>query len=517
MLQLVFLFALARVLAASPDFSTLPLPSFGAEVRGLHVSELVRLSRGSPSEQAEAKELVTRLRAALHAQRILAFRGLGSLSWQDQKAFSALFGKFFNESAHSNRAPHPAVPDHHVARFSNNPKLGSTSAGTEGWHVDGNVVRVPHAITFIHAISAIPDGDTMFVPLREVVHTLRKQGYLRGSCTERAPPCSNRRGKTVNYKKELPALDDVIFQSGHVQEIRHPLVYAHPVTGLDTMMFGLGKLSGIYRHGCLQPALPTSLMLTEKDTGNVAETIQIAIESSNRVLRWRWADGDLLMVDNLAVAHHASDGTQASWEEVGVRLMQRTTVAGAFTPLKRPLLHSLAHECMQDESSDGDESGQFDSREVARQQCRRVLSPSSDLAIPLDRERNTMMGRVVSSVGKPHWIGGDDYPNGHVTWLNGLDASEGFGPNASYPWHAPSGQPNDCDGPGSETCMFMGPDAKWFDFACQPKVPNATAGVTAGPEIKWNGDEKRMYDIHVLCGLRFHAGEAAQLGLRMAI
>mmetsp|Transcript_151200 Transcript_151200/g.289821 ORF Transcript_151200/g.289821 Transcript_151200/m.289821 type:complete len:128 (-) Transcript_151200:95-478(-) len=127
------------------------------------------------------------------------------------------------------------------------------------------------------------------------------------------------------------------------------------------------------------------------------------------------------------------------------------------------------------------------------------------------------MGHIVSTVGMPHWIGGDDYPNGHVKWLDGSDAQERWDPNVSFPWHAPSGQPNDCDGPGSETCMFMGPDSNWFDFACQPKIANKTSGVTPGPEIKWDGHEKRMYDIHILCGLSFTGGEAAQLGLRLSV
>lgn len=231
------------------------------------------------------------------------------------------------------------------------------------------------------------------------------------------------------------------------------------------------------------------------------------------------------------MAHHASDGTQAPWEEVGLRLMQRTTVKGTSTPHKRPLLHSLPHECIQEGTSNGTqqycifslahhlkyEHGSFDSRITARQQCRRALSPAADLAIPQNPQRNEVMGHIVSSVGMPHWIGGDDYPNGHVTWLDGSSAEDGWGSDASYPWHVPSGQPNDCDGPGTETCMFMGPDAKWFDFACQAKVANKTSGVTPGPEIKWNGNEKHMYDIHVLCGLNFAGNEAVQLGLRMSM
>ena len=41
--------------------------------------------------------------------------------------------------------------------------------GTEGWHVDGNTVDVPHYFTIIHCISANRNGPTLLVPLREVV------------------------------------------------------------------------------------------------------------------------------------------------------------------------------------------------------------------------------------------------------------------------------------------------------------------------------------------------------------
>ena len=53
--------------------------------------------------------------------------------------------------------------------------------GTEGWHVDGNTVDVPHYFTIIHCISANRNGPTLLVPLREVVEMLtveeRYDGY----------------------------------------------------------------------------------------------------------------------------------------------------------------------------------------------------------------------------------------------------------------------------------------------------------------------------------------------------
>lgn len=513
-----------------------PLPSFGSEVVGVDVSAFARMLSGSPEEVAEARRFGRQLRAVLHRERFLAFRGQGDIPWEHQVALTGVFGAVFNESQHSNRKRHPAVPDDHVAVFSNDPEKGATNVGVEGWHVDGNVVRVPHAATLIHAVSAIPNGDTFFVPLREVVQQLRHQGHLRGRCAERAPPClGNVTVPTDRRVQGSLALDDVMFQSGHSSEIRHPLIYPHPVTGQDTMMFALGGLSGQYRKGCLQPSLPTSSQMTEAQTEEVISTVLAAIETSRRTLRWRWAPGDLVVVDNLAVAHLASDGTQSDPHEIGLRLMRRTTVQNFREPKKRPVLHTLPHECIQEEqrkarsfgSSQGASSpghycvfslagllehqpGEFESRDEARERCR-TLSPNADLAMPTTPARNAAAGHVVSAVGLPHWLGGSDFPNGEVTWLDGSADAWGAEPR---PWHEPSGQPNDCDGPDApETCMFMGPHARWFDFACQPKVP--TANVTAGPEITWEDGSRRMYSLFPLCGLDFYDGEAVQLGLRV--
>ena len=135
--------------------------------------------------------------------------------------------------------------------------------------------------------------------------------------------------------------------------------------------------------------------------------------------------------------------------------------------------------------------------------------------------RQALAARVVDSLGVPHWIGGDDSPNGVVTWRDGT-------PHAGFdaPWHSLSGQPNDCDGPGTETCMFMGPNGKWFDFACAPKVPQEEPRVTAGPEIDWHDtNEKVEYSVWPLCGgnvveeeiaaeeLARHHGEAEEVEL----
>eukprot|EP00933_Yihiella_yeosuensis_P052852 TRINITY_DN50986_c0_g1_i1.p1 TRINITY_DN50986_c0_g1~~TRINITY_DN50986_c0_g1_i1.p1 ORF type:complete len:580 (+),score=85.28 TRINITY_DN50986_c0_g1_i1:41-1741(+) len=516
---------------AKLDF--LPLPSFGVEVRGVSIVDLMRRLDAKEEQREVAMEELRELKQRLFAERLLVFRMQGDIPWQDQIAFSSHFGEVFNESAHVNREKHPAVPDDRIAYFSNDERYGTRGAGTEGWHVDGNVVDVPHAITFIHAASAIPGGDTYFVPLREVVKNLRKQGFLLGNCEERAPPCIAS-AKTGAKNLSVAPLDDVIFQSSHLRSIKHPLIYPHPVSGQDTMIFGLGKLSGAYRTGCYLPShFAASKEMSMDETDKVTTTILKGIRDTDRTLHWRWASGDLLMVDNRAVAHLATGGTQASSEEVGLRLLRRTTVKGHQTPKKRPSMHALPHECIVESDGQkrrsGDDSegpnhycifslageinyeeGKFESRDAARERCR-VLSPKADLAVPSTAARNFAAGNVVSSTSLPHWIAGDDAPNGHVTWLDGSNSSKGW-----QMWHEPSGQPNDCDGPETETCMFMGPNARWFDFACAPKAAGTSLNktITPGPEITWEDGVRRMYNIFPLCGLLLERGEAQRLGLR---
>jgi hypothetical protein len=320
--------------------------------------------------------------------------------------------------------------------------------------------------------------------------------------------------------------------------------------GHDTMMFGLGDLSGRYGRGALQPALPSENHYTKEESDNVMRTITDAVHGSEKVLRWRWSSGDLIIVDNLAVAHLAAGGTQD--EKAGLRLMRRTTVKGVNVPSKRPFLHGLPHECVFEHDIDNnpgfyclfslkdfvstakaqsklehpdEDHKRFDSRELADRTCK-ILSPDASLAMPVTSARNSAAQRVVSAVGCPHWLGADDEPNGHVTWSDpvfkdrkqGLPEDigpwENFETAPGWPWHADSGQPNDCDGPGTETCIFMGPNGKWFDFACAAKVPDLEKGRTPGPEITWEDGSRREYDIFPLCGLYIKGTGASQIGLR---
>jgi hypothetical protein len=142
----------------------------------------------------------------------------------------------------------------------------------------------------------------------------------------------------------------------------------------------------------------------------------------------------------------------------------------------------------------------FPTRDAAASMC--VTRGYDGLVDVTTAERNKLAAKIVDSLGVPHWLGGDDSPNGVVTWADGSEHSE---QQFDTPWHQESGQPNDCDGPGTETCMFMGPGGAWFDFACRPKTPSLAGGITAGPEIDWVTGagvprERIEYSVWPLCG-----------------
>ena len=104
----------------------------------------------------------------------------------------------------------------------------------------------------------------------------------------------------------------------------------------------------------------------------------------------------------------------------------------------------------------------------------------------------------------PHWVLGREKEGLPVRWdgraVDSWPLADPLGgPNSprQYPWHVPSGQPNDCDGPDSEPCIMVGPRGAWFDFSCERKT---RPGTTPGPEIAWaEGGDKVMYNVYPLC------------------
>jgi len=462
-----------------------PFPGkFGAEV-SLDISTFL---------QKDGREkTVNVLMEGLHRHRFLLFRGQ-NITWRNQIRFGELFGALYEESSHVNRKKFAGEKDPRVAIFSNDPKHGLKSVGIEGYHVDGNVAPVPHKATMIYCEKAVKHGDTLLAPLREVA-------------------------------AKLAGLGDVAFRSMHMSDVVHPLMYPHPATGDATMVFGLGSLSGLYKKRGRDMSRP--------ETDAIVAQIDVAIQAVDPY-RHEWAEGDMLILDNLAMAHYASPGTQDTSH--GLRIMRRITLAGTNRPSQRISLASpsspfpdrrcdrASGSCLvslKDYVNYTTAPGVFDTRDDARRLCRYALSPRADLARLDTPAKVAMATSIVGVTGEPHWLNAYEIDRA-VAWLGEPttategDEHEWIEPGkerrklGDYPWHTDSGQPNDCDGPGSEPCLFVGPGGKWFDFACGPKEasikPDGSV-VTPGPEITWTDGTRRMHSVFPLCELSLSPAE----------
>merc|ERR1719233_2489209 len=73
-------------------------------------------------------------------------------------------------------------------------------------------------------------------------------------------------------------------------------------------------------------------IFTEKETIEFVDEISERLEAN--AVDYEWELGDFAVIDNLAMAHFASEGTQGNRDKVGLRILHRTTVAGTNKPQK---------------------------------------------------------------------------------------------------------------------------------------------------------------------------------------
>ena len=91
---------------------------------------------------------------------------------------------------------------------------GRAGVGRTGWHVDGSFQAAPFSHALYHIWECPSAGDTLFVPLHELLAGLPPEQRRRW---ERLWMLSDRRERAPK-----------------------PLVYTHPLSGLDTLCFHLG-------------------------------------------------------------------------------------------------------------------------------------------------------------------------------------------------------------------------------------------------------------------------------------
>ncbi|XP_067119174.1 alpha-ketoglutarate-dependent taurine dioxygenase-like [Centruroides vittatus] len=292
--------SIRRNLTKSMSFYSLSPLKLGAEVRGID------LKVDPPAE------VIKQIKDDVTKHRIIVFRDQGIIEGKRQVEISKWFGEL-----ESTFYKHPNSPDPDVFRVSNVPSEGCTNVGRTGWHIDGSFMRNPFSYSLYHIVSVPKLGNTVFLPLTELIEGLTCPQRQRW---ERLWMVSDRR-----------------------EGIIHPLIYSHPITKKKVLCFHLGMTeSFVWNY-----KTDICTMTSEEETVQILKEIYRECVKNDGALQYshKWTQGDFIISDNLAVGHEASPQTQFPVSEVGLRVMHRTTVRGKSTPTKEYSIQSVVCTC----------------------------------------------------------------------------------------------------------------------------------------------------------------------------
>ncbi len=253
-------------------------------------------------------EYVEAVRTALLAFRVVFFRDQ-EVSPTQQVAFARRFGPL--------TPAHPllgGLDDEHpevlVLDSSDYPLgVGSRGRGTsynDRWHTDVTFAECPPMGTIL-AAKMLPErgGDTLWADLIGAYETLSApvRSLLDGLVAVHDASATFARFRNDDpsgeQNKRLAAL----------QPVRHPVVRVHPETGER----------GLFVNETFTASIEG---LSKSESDALLQMLYRHSTEPERVVRWRWREGDIAFWDNRSTAHYAtSDYTDR-------RVMHRVTIAG---------------------------------------------------------------------------------------------------------------------------------------------------------------------------------------------
>jgi taurine dioxygenase len=267
-------------------------PALGVEVAGLDLSR--------PLDADVAADL----RSAFDRHLVLLFRGQ-RLSPEAHIAFSRNFGTLeihVLDQYHASKFPEIFVlsnvgPD-------GRPNRVHPDRGTLVWHTDASFQRRPAHATILYA-EAVPStgGHTLFADTLSAFEALSDEDRARFAGMRAIHDLSISREK-AGYGPLPPE------QRSKVPPVEHPLVRTHPPTGRRGLYLG--------SHAQLIAGL------SEHEGRGLIERLMAHIAEPRFVYDHAWRAGDLVMWDNRAVLHRATEYDTA----VEPRIVRRTVITG---------------------------------------------------------------------------------------------------------------------------------------------------------------------------------------------
>lgn len=215
------------------------------------------------------------LRAALLENGLLIIRNQ-SLTPQEQVTATGLFGTL--ETFPNVRGQVPGVPE--IFRVASRPEDGHVEVGRY-WHSDGSFRDDPTPISFWYSVvQSDAGGDTLFTDLQQAYAELND-----------------------DIKEEFGGLN-----TAHRNGVVHPLVLRHPCTGIPALYLNTGLTAGVLGYSTAQSRA-------------VMDAVDRHYSRPGASYRHHWLPGDVVVADNLRVAHKATPLPADTR-----RILNRTTV-----------------------------------------------------------------------------------------------------------------------------------------------------------------------------------------------
>ncbi len=296
-----------------------PLSEFlGAEVRGLDLSRPIH-----ERARAELLELFWR-------HKVVVVRGQ-DVDPDGFIRFAEAFGRIepFFISAY-NLPSHPQIYVLSNVRDNGKP-IGRDGAGTH-WHSDSTFTEKPSSVTLLHGV-VVPSrgGDTLFADTagaydrldpetkakiegRRAIHRYqRKEFVFTGDRTvDAAERAEIDRLKALRQSEEAATAPSPTAKRSNQEPDRlHPIVRTHPVTGRRALYLNDEMTVGIEGMPDAE-AVPLLRRLCEVAT------------APERMLRFKWRQGDIVAWDNAAIIHTATFTPPDQ-----PRVMHRLTIEGS--------------------------------------------------------------------------------------------------------------------------------------------------------------------------------------------
>jgi len=228
----------------------------------------------------------------IHKHSIVIIKNVEFKKKTDMLNFCKQFGKL-----------HP-YQKQYLTCISNNYKFGDTRVGSVFWHIDGEYSKYVNKFSFQYILNC-PVGQcgTQFIKSNFLVDQLDKKWH------------------NMYAKIRVPKNN-----SGDKDEIIHPIIAQHPVTGENYLVACNLVTENIIEYD--DDGVVSKIYDAQETQKMFKEIHDLIDQNKNYIHVPNFEKGDLLIRDNLSLLHKSHPSAQISHDKIGLRRIWRVVIAG---------------------------------------------------------------------------------------------------------------------------------------------------------------------------------------------